>query len=105
MIDARRLALLPPTAGFVNIARGEVVDEAALTDALANGRLRCAYLDVFVQEPLARESPLWRLPNVLVSPHNAGASPGTYGRGVEIFLRNLDAYLKDKPLGNQASIA
>ena len=105
MIDARRLALLPPTAGFVNIARGEVVDEAALTDALANGRLRCAYLDVFVQEPLARESPLWSLPNVLVSPHNAGASPGTYGRGVEIFLRNLDAYLKDKPLENQASIA
>jgi phosphoglycerate dehydrogenase-like enzyme len=103
MIDARRLALLPPTAGFVNIARGEIVDEAALTDALSNGRLRCAYLDVFVHEPLARESPLWRLPNVLISPHNAGASNGTYARGVEIFLRNLDAYLNGKPLENEAS--
>ncbi len=104
MIDARRLALLPHTAGFVNIARGEIVDEAALTAALSNGRLRCAYLDVFVQEPLARASPLWRLPNVLISPHNAGASNGTYARGVEIFLRNLDAYLNGRPLENEASL-
>ncbi len=103
LIDARRLALLPPTAGLVNIARGEIVDEAALIDALSNGRLRCAYLDVFVQEPLARESPLWRLPNVLISPHNAGASIGTYARGVEIFLRNLGAYLIGQPLANEAS--
>jgi phosphoglycerate dehydrogenase-like enzyme len=105
MIDVRRLALLPRTAGFVNIARGEIVDEAALADALSNGRLRCAYLDVFVQEPLARESPLWRLPNVLISPHNAGASNGTYARGVEIFLRNLGAYLHGKPLENEAAAA
>ena len=105
MIDARRLALLPPTAGFVNIARGEIVDEAALIEALSNGRLRCAYLDVFTQEPLPTDSPLWRLPNVLVSPHNAGASTGTYARGVEIFLRNLDAYLRGKPLENEAAAA
>jgi D-2-hydroxyacid dehydrogenase (NADP+) len=103
MIDARRLALLPPTAGLVNIARGEIVDEAALIEALSKGRLRCAYLDVFVQEPLARESPLWRLANVLISPHNAGASTGTYARGVEIFLRNLGAYLGGRPLANEAS--
>ena len=103
MMDARRLALLPPTAGFVNIARGEIVDEAALTDALENGRLRCAYLDVFTKEPLARDSALWRLPNVLISPHNAGASTGTYARGVEIFLRNLGHYLRGEPLENEAS--
>ena len=102
MIDARRLALLPRTAGFVNIARGELVDETALAAALGNGRLRCAYLDVFTAEPLARDSPLWRLPNVLISPHNAGASTGTYARGVEIFLRNLDAYVHGKPLENEA---
>ena len=105
MIDARRLALLPRTAGFVNVARGEIVDETALAAALSNGRLRCAYLDVFMQEPLARDSPLWRLPNVLISPHNAGASTGTYARGVEIFLRNLDAYLRGKPLANEATAA
>ena len=103
MIDARRLALLPPTAGFVNIARGEIVDETALTDALANGRLRCAYLDVFTKEPLAPGSALWRLPNVLISPHNAGASTGTYARGVEIFLRNFGHYLRGEPLENEAA--
>lgn len=101
LLDARRLALLPRTAGLVNIARGEIVDEAALTDALSSGRLRCAYLDVFTAEPLAPESALWGLPNVLISPHNAGASSGTYARGVEIFLRNLDGYLGERPLENE----
>ena len=102
LMSARRLALLPATAGLVNVARGEVIDEAALADALGHARLRCAYLDVFTAEPLAADSPLWALPNVLISPHNAGASTGTYARGVEIFLRNLDAYLRGQPLENEA---
>jgi phosphoglycerate dehydrogenase-like enzyme len=101
LINARRLALLPRTAGLVNIARGEILDEAALIDALSNGRLHCAYLDVFTVEPLAPESPLWGLPNVLISPHNAGASAGTYARGVEIFLRNLGCYLAGQALKNE----
>jgi phosphoglycerate dehydrogenase-like enzyme len=104
LLDRRRLALLPPTAGLANIARGELIDETALAEALAAGRLRCAYLDVFTVEPLPRESPLWRLPNVLISPHNAGASRGTYARGVEIFLRNLENYLHARPLRNEASL-
>jgi phosphoglycerate dehydrogenase-like enzyme len=104
LMDQRRLALLPRTAGLANIARGELVDERALADALAGGRLRCAYLDVFTVEPLPQESPFWGLPNVLISPHNAGASTGTYGRGVEIFLRNLSNYLGSKPLENEASL-
>jgi phosphoglycerate dehydrogenase-like enzyme len=103
LMSTQRLALLPRTAGLVNISRGEVIDEAALADALGNSRLRCAYLDVFTAEPLATESPLWALPNVLISPHNAGASTGTYGRGVEIYLRNLEAYLRAQPLENEAS--
>lgn len=103
LMDARRLASLPRTAGLVNVSRGEVLDEPALADALAAGRLRCAYLDVFTVEPLAAESPLWALPNVIISPHNAGASTGTAARGVEIFLRNLVAYLHGKPLVNLAS--
>lgn len=102
LMDARRLALLRPTAGLVNVARGEIVDEAALADALAAQRLGRAYLDVFVNEPLARESPLWKLPNVMISPHNAGASTGTYARGVEIFLRNLDNRVHGRALENEA---
>ncbi|MDB5811982.1 MAG: hypothetical protein JWN94_4104 [Betaproteobacteria bacterium] len=103
LIDARRLALLRPSAGLVNIARGEIVDELALTEALAAQRLRGAYLDVFTTEPLAKDSRLWQLPNVLISPHNAGASAGTYLRGVEIFLRNLDAYVNGRRLENEAA--
>ena len=104
LIDARRLALMKPSAGIANIARGEIIDEAALVDALKAGRLRHAYLDVFHTEPLPAESPLWALPNVLISPHNAGASTGTYARGVEIFLRNLAGYLREQALENEASI-
>jgi D-2-hydroxyacid dehydrogenase (NADP+) len=103
LVDARRLALMRPSAGLVNVARGEVVDEAALAAALAARRLGRAYLDVFTSEPLPRESPFWALPNVMISPHNAGASTGTYARGVEIFLRNLDAYVRGQAMENEAA--
>ena len=104
LIDVHRLALMKPSAGIANIARGEIIDEAALADALKRKRLRHAYLDVFNTEPLPQESPLWDLSNVLISPHNAGASTGTYARGVEIFLRNLSNYLRAQPLENEASV-
>ncbi len=104
LIDTRRLALMKPGAGIANIARGEIIDENALADALKAKRLRHAYLDVFNTEPLPPESPLWDLSNVLISPHNAGASTGTYARGVEIFLRNLENYLNAKALENEASV-
>src|SRR5205823_3048303 len=67
ILDARRMGLLGRDAIVVNVARGTLVDERALADALAAGRLRGAVLDVFSQEPLPAESPLWRLPNVLVT--------------------------------------
>ncbi len=104
LVDARRLTLMKPGAGIANIARGEIIDEAALITALKSKRLRHAYLDVFHTEPLPAESPLWDLPNVLISPHNAGASTGTYARGVEIFLRNLENYLNARPMENEASL-
>lgn len=104
LMDARRFALLPQGAGFVNISRGEVVDEAALAATLAGGHLRGAYLDVFTAEPLAPESPLWAMPNVIISPHNSATSVGNYARGVEIFLRNLETYLRGgKPLENEVA--
>ncbi len=103
LVDARRLALLPRGAGLVNIARGEIVDEAALIEALDSGHLLGAYLDVFAQEPLPPESPLWGLPNVLVTPHSASASLGTRRRGAALFLRNLRAYLQGAPLESEVT--
>lgn len=95
LVDARRLALLPPEARIVNVARGELVDEPALGAALAAGRLRGAYLDTFVEEPLPRESVLWGLPNVWISPHNCAASQGHEERVVGSFLEHLAGWLED----------
>jgi phosphoglycerate dehydrogenase-like enzyme len=101
LMDARRIGLLPRGARLINISRGEIVDEQALADALAREHLSGAYLDVFVQEPLPVASPLWKLPNVIITPHNCSASVGNFGRGVEIFLGNLEHYLKNEPLVNE----
>jgi phosphoglycerate dehydrogenase-like enzyme len=100
LIDARRLALLKPGAILVNVARGDVVDEAALIEALSSGRLRGAALDVFEQEPLPVENPLWDLPNVFVSPHSASTVAAENGRIVELFRENLRRYLDGRPLLN-----
>lgn len=74
ILDARRLALLPRGAKLVNVARGPVVDEEALVAALRSGQLESATLDVFETEPLPRESPLWEMDNVLVTPHLASVA-------------------------------
>lgn len=100
LLDARRLALLPQRARVVNVGRGAVVDEAALADALAGQRLAGAYLDVFSSEPLAPTSPLWALPNVWISPHNAAASLGNPARDRQLFLDNLGHWLSGEPLRN-----
>jgi phosphoglycerate dehydrogenase-like enzyme len=97
---------MPRHAGFVNMSRGEVIDEAALTRVLQSGHLRGAYLDVFTKEPLVPESPLWTMPNVIITPHNSSTGTGNYRRGVEIFLRNLEAYLRgDAKLENEVEKA
>ena len=82
LLDARRLSLLPTTARFINVGRGTTVDEAALVDALRSGRLAGAALDVMETEPLPEDSPLWDLPNVILTPHVAGGRP----RGAAQFL-------------------
>jgi D-2-hydroxyacid dehydrogenase (NADP+) len=105
LLDARRLARLPTHAGIVNVGRGELLDEAALAQALTHGRLRSAYLDVFSTEPLPADSPLWRLGNVWISPHNAAASPGNTARTHDIFLRNFVRWLGGEPLENDATPA
>ena len=80
MIDRHALALLPPGAHLINVARGEVVNEPDLIVALQSRQLAGAFLDVFAHEPLAADSPLWDLPNVVVTPHTAGHSNGHFER-------------------------
>ena len=104
-IDAAALALLPRGARVLNVARGEIVDEPALVAALREGRLGGAYLDVFAQEPLPVESPLWSLPNVIATPHNSAASRGNEARQLEIFLDNLARYGRGEPLRNELGAA
>ncbi|MFG0319961.1 MAG: NAD(P)-dependent oxidoreductase, partial [Planctomycetota bacterium JB042] len=87
LVDAALLAALPPRAWLVNVARGAVVDEAALIAALRAGRLAGAALDVFEVEPLPADSPLRTLPNVMVSPHVAGVTTPT--QAADAYLENL----------------
>lgn len=100
LVDARRLALLKPGAIVVNVGRGSAIDEAALVAALQEGRVGGAALDVFEQEPLPPESPLWSLPNVLVSPHSAAGVDTENRRIVELFADNLRRYLAGESLRN-----
>jgi glyoxylate/hydroxypyruvate reductase A len=84
----------------VNIARGAVLDEAALTDALARKAIAGAVLDVFATEPLPASSPLWDLDNVVVSPHSASTVEGENDRLVDLFCDNLGRWLAGSPLRN-----
>lgn len=100
MVGAHELALLKKGAYLVNLARGSIVDEAAMIVALQSGQLSGAALDVFQQEPLPTDSPFWDMPNVILSPHAASISDRENGRIVELFCDNLRHYLNDKPLRN-----
>lgn len=93
LLNAQALALLPPSAHVINVARGDVIDEVALIDALQSKRLAGAFLDVFALEPLASDSPLWQMPDVLLTPHCAGFSDGNERRVAQIFLAHLERYL------------
>lgn len=101
LMDRRRLGLLPARAVLINIGRGSLVDEAALVDALAAGRLRGAALDVFAEEPLPSASPLWDLPNVLIAPHSVSTVPLENDRLVTLFVENLRRYLDGEVLVNE----
>jgi len=103
LIGEAELARMKPSAYLVNVTRGEIVDEPALIDALQGGRLGGAYLDVFVEEPLPASSPLWDLPNVIVTPHNSASSTGNAARALAIFLRNLEHWVRNEPLENEVS--
>jgi phosphoglycerate dehydrogenase-like enzyme len=99
LLDARRLALLPPGAILVNVSRGELIDEAALLDALDSGRLGAAACDVLVHEPPSPEDPMLSRGDVLLSPHVAYLSEASLRRYVEAPARNVLSLLRDgRPL-------
>ena len=100
LVNAPMLAALPQGAHLINVARGEVVDQQALVSALQNGHLGGAFLDVFAHEPLEHTSPLWAMPQVMVTPHAAGHSDGNEKRVSQMFLDNLGRCVAGQPLLN-----
>jgi phosphoglycerate dehydrogenase-like enzyme len=100
LIDADAINRLPQSACIVNIARGEIISEDALIEALRSKKLAGAYLDVFASEPLDVSSPLWDLDNVIVTPHSAGHSLGNESRVMELFLENLTRLHRGEALKN-----
>jgi D-2-hydroxyacid dehydrogenase (NADP+) len=99
-IGQRELLTLPRGAFFVNLGRGATVDTAALVEALRSGHLAGAGLDVTEPEPLPADHPLWTLPNVIITPHYSGAQPAYFQELGELFLANLERYLRGEPLRN-----
>lgn len=100
MLDAAAFAALKPDAVLVNISRGGIADEAALLGSLRSGRLRGAALDVFDDEPLGPDNPLWDEPGVLISPHVAGFAPDYLEQVGALVEQNLARFLADRPLLN-----
>lgn len=101
LINADVLSAMKKTAVLVNVARGAVVDEAALISALAAKQIAGAALDVFEEEPLPTTSPLWNLDNVILSPHVAGNSAQYHDKCADVFIENLTRYLENRPLLNK----
>jgi len=104
LVSAKALGLMKHSAHIVNISRGAVIDEPAMIDALNHGRLAGAYLDVFAQEPLPTESPLWDMPNVIATPHTAGFSDAIIQRMADKFLENLGHYARGESFINVARL-
>lgn len=100
LFDAAAFDAMPASATFVNVGRGATVDEPALIGALRTGGIAAAALDVFAEEPLPPESPLWALPNVVVSPHMCGDVGGWEQQVVAIFVDNAGRWARGEPLRN-----
>src|SRR5947209_5549049 len=98
LMDAAHLAKMKPDSYLINVGRGPQVDDVALVDTLRNKRIAGAALDVFQQEPLPSNSPLWDLENLLITPHTAGLTDKLWQRHYELFSDNLRRYLSAQPL-------
>ena len=100
IIGAREFRLMKPTAHFINIRRGQVVQQDALIQALREKWIAGAGLDVFAKEPLPPDNPLWEMPNVIISPHCCGRLDDNDDRVIDFFVQNLQRYLTGKRLRN-----
>ena len=106
MIGATELAAMKAGAWLVNIARGDMIDDAALVEALGGGTIGGAFLDPTSPEPLPPDHPLWRAPNCMISMHLSGRSQTKmFARAGELFLKNLAAYRAGKAMTNVADLA
>ena len=103
MLNAERLAIMKTSAVIVNTARGEIIDEKALHDALSERRIVSAALDVFEEDPVKQDNPLLRLENVTVTPHTAGRSPEVERRGYQQVAEATAKYLRGEEI-NRAQI-
>lgn len=104
MVGAEELAAMKPTAYLVHLSRGGVVDEAALLEVLQDKKIAGAALDVFIEEPLPAHSPLWKAPNLILTPHISGFSEHYHDRAAALFAHNLRLYLANLPLLNQIDL-
>lgn len=100
LVDAKALSTCKPNAYLIDVSRGGIVDHDALIKALNEHKLAGAALDVFSEEPLPAKSPLWKMPNVIITPHIAGVSAHYDERAMTLFAENLSRYINDMPLYN-----
>lgn len=104
MIGARELALMKPSAYFLNVARGSLVDEPALIDALERHTIAGAALDVTSQEPLPPESPLWKLENAFITPHMSAVNEHLWTRQIDLLMENLERWFSGRELLNRVDL-
>ena len=104
LFDQQQFAQMKPGAHFINVGRGELVDETALIQALNSQHLAGAALDVFATEPLPEDSPLWSMRNVLITPHSSGATTQSGLRAEEIFIRNFALFVQNEQMHNVVTI-
>jgi phosphoglycerate dehydrogenase-like enzyme len=100
-VSAEVIKAMKPGSFLIDVSRGKILDHGALVEALNNGHLAGAALDVYPVEPLPESSPLWEMKNVILTPHLAGSSPNYFARAIDLFTTNLGLYLSDRPLLNR----
>lgn len=104
IFNAETFAIMKPGAHFINVGRGELVDEESLIATLQSGHLAGAALDVFATEPLSPDSPLWDMANVIITPHSSAGSSQSGLRSEDIFLKNLARYVAGEPMLNEVNL-